>query len=95
MAIEVNGVFFCAPYVRRLSIHDCPSISVAALRRLVESKLHLPLAPEFLNDWNLISTRFESIQVSGDAPPFSPEDVAWFRDNVPHFYCPEFYGIDI
>jgi hypothetical protein len=89
MAFEENGVLICAPYVRGLSIHDCPNFSVAALRRLVKSKLHLPPVP----NWELISTRFERIAVSGDVPPFSPEDVAWFWGNVTHFYCPEFFVV--
>jgi hypothetical protein len=90
MATEDNEVFNYAPYMRELSIHDCPNFSVAALRRLVESKSHLPLVPAFPNHWELISTRYQRIDVSGDAPPFSPEDVAWFRDNVTYFHCPEF-----
>ena len=89
MATQENGVFNCAPYVRSFDIYECPNFSVAALRGLVESKLHLTLAPELPNHLEPIFTRFERICVSDGAPPFSPEDVAWFRDNVTYFYCPE------
>jgi len=90
MATEENGVFICAPRVGDLSISGSPNFSVAALRRLVESKLHLPLPAEFPDEWILISARFEAIQIFGDAPPFSPQDVAWFQEDVPCFSCPEF-----
>jgi hypothetical protein len=83
MGSEENGSFPCATYIRTLSITNCLNFSVAALRRLVESRLHLP--PENNDQWNPTTTRLDGLFLEGNIPLISEADSAWFVANVPTF----------
>ena len=84
MGSQADGTFACVTYMRSLTISNCLNFSIAALRRLVESRLHLPDPP--LDEWMSIATQIQSLQLFGDLPPISEADRAWFAANVPEFY---------
>jgi hypothetical protein len=84
MGSEDNGTFACATYIRTLTIIDCSNFSIAALRRFIESRLHLP--PDDLDPWNPIMTRVQHLHISGNVPSMSEADRAWFGANVAQFY---------
>jgi hypothetical protein len=80
MTSTENGAFNCATRVESLRIDTCPNISVAALRRFVESRLDVPV--DIDNPWNHVP-RISSLQFCGT---MSQGEKAWFHANVPGFY---------
>ena len=66
MSSVENRDFICAPFAHTLYIRDCPNFSFSALRRLVESQLHLP--PDFGDPFDPIPTRFRHLYLSGSVP---------------------------
>jgi hypothetical protein len=83
MGSEENGTFAYATYMRTLLIIDSSNFSIAALRRFVESRLHLP--PDNGNQWNPIATRVQRLCLYDNVPSISEADRAWFVANVPRF----------
>jgi hypothetical protein len=82
MSTEENGVFDCAAYLEDLKIRNCSNFSVAALRRFVESRLHLPVDNDL---WNQVTTRVHDIQLYGNVPSMSQAEKAWFEANLIYF----------
>jgi hypothetical protein len=72
MSSVEDGHFLCARSAHSLDIHDCLNFSFSALRRLVESRLHLPL--DFDDPLDPIPTRFRYLCLSGDVPSLSEQD---------------------
>jgi hypothetical protein len=83
MSSVENGVFTCAPHARDLSIQNCPNFSFSALRRLVQSRLHLP---SHFDHAEPTPTRLRGVLVLGNVPSLSQEDRSWFVANVPRFH---------
>jgi hypothetical protein len=88
MGSEDNGTFACATYLRTLTIRNCSNFSIAALRRFVESRLHLPGISKHDDfwQWNSIATRVRRLHLYGNIPPISVADRTWFVANVSEFY---------
>jgi hypothetical protein len=78
MASKENGIVMYARYMETLILHDCPNVSIAALRRLVESRLGVDV-----DNWN---PPIRAITLSGDVPSISQADRAWFARNSITFY---------
>jgi hypothetical protein len=87
MGSEVNGTFACTTHLRILNISDCPNFSITALRRFVESRLHLADLSDNEHWWNPIRTRVRSLHLVGNVPSISEADRAWFEGNVRTFRC--------
>jgi hypothetical protein len=83
MGTKENEDFPYAPFVRRLVIRDSSSVSVAALRRFIESRLGLSANFHQVT----ITTRMQSIQLFGCVLSLSREDSAWFTANLSTFRC--------
>jgi hypothetical protein len=86
MGSEDNGTFACATYLRALTICNCSNFSIAALRRFVESRLHFPHLSYNGDELTPMVTRVRILHLSGNIPPISEADRAWFVANVSEFY---------
>jgi hypothetical protein len=80
MSSKENGVFNCTAYVEYLKIGNCPSFSIAALRRFVDSRLDLPADND--DPWNSVTPRIRNIHLYGNVPSMSEEEQAWFDANL-------------
>ena len=83
MSAEEDETVACAAYLRTLSINNCSNFSIAALRRFIESRLHLP--PDIVDQWDPVMIPVQSLYLSGNIPSIEEEDRAWFEANVPVF----------
>jgi hypothetical protein len=84
MGSEENGTFACATYVRSLTIADCSNFSISALRRFVESRLHLP--PHNDDEWNPSATRVQHLHLFNNLPPISEADRERMMDGCLSLY---------
>jgi hypothetical protein len=87
MGSEENGTFACTTHLRILNISDCPNFSVTALRRFVESRLHLPDLSYNEHGSHPIPTRVRSLHLVGNVPSISEADRAWLEANIRTFHC--------
>jgi hypothetical protein len=69
--------YYCATELQRLSIINCPNISVPFLKKLLQTKR------DESEDDN--ANALTSITVSGRNPEMSPEETQWFRDRLSRF----------
>jgi len=73
-----NQTLACTRYLQNLDILDCPNFSIAALRRLVASRLHLENVPAAA----AVEPPVQIIFLAGDVPAISDVDWEWFLENV-------------
>jgi hypothetical protein len=74
MATFEDVRFFCAAYMHRLTITDCPNVSAAALRRFVKARLQA--------DGVRTYSTINELCVSGFAPNISIEDQQQISQHV-------------
>jgi hypothetical protein len=78
----VSGVSnSCAPFVRHLTIHDCPNISLPALKQFVKRKCYDGRQKQY--------PTMLGLELTGRVVELSPEDQDWFkRWQITFFYNP-------
>jgi hypothetical protein len=69
-------------HLRTIILTDCPNFSIAALRRLVESRAHLPFDDGLAQ---MIDAQIDMVFLFGNVPSISEADGAWFEENVEEF----------
>jgi hypothetical protein len=79
---EGNRSLAYARYLRSLTLIDCPNFSIAALQRLVESRLHLPCHPGHGIDPTSEEIRIQVLSLAGNLPSMSEAEGAWFEQHV-------------